>query len=397
MFQFHSSVDTSKKKSGQPKAVWAIFFTAIIAFMSLGLVDPILPAIANQLGATPSEVTLLFTTYFAVTGVAMLITGAVSTRLGIKRTMLSGVIIIALFSTLAGLSNTIWTIDGLRGVWGLGNALFVATALTSIILISENGVSKAVILYEAAIGLGLSTGPLLGGLLGEISWRYPFIGVGCLMTVGFIFLFTLMPNEDESDRIMRKKTSLLDPFRALKHHSIMVLGLTAALYNFGFFTLLAYAPFIIGLDAHGIGLVFIGWGVLLALTSVFLAPRLQRRFGMINSMCTMLTIFAVVLLIMGIYTSIQWIIIVSIIFAGALIGTINTLITTAVMQATTIERSTVSAAYSFVRFIGAAIAPYLAGVLAVLYSPHVPFIVGGCFVFGSAFFVLLNRRHVESA
>ena len=67
------------------------------------------------------------------------------------------------------------------------------------------------------------------------------------------------------------------------------------------------------------------------------------------------------------------------------------------MQATTIERSTVSAAYSFVRFIGAAIAPYLAGVLAVLYSPHVPFIVGGCFVFGSAFFVLLNRRHVESA
>jgi MFS family permease len=99
---------------------------------------------------------------------------------------------------------------------------------------------------------------------------------------------------------------------------------------------------------------------------------------------------------MGIYTSIQWIIIVSIIFAGALIGTINTLITTAVMQATTIERSTVSAAYSFVRFIGAAIAPYLAGVLAVIYSPHIPFIVGGCFVFSSAIFALFNRHHIKS-
>jgi ACDE family multidrug resistance protein len=392
MFPFNNL----NKRVSQPKAVWAVFFTAIIAFMSLGLVDPILPAIANQLGATPSEVTLLFTTYFAVTGVAMLITGAVSTRLGIKRTMLSGVIIIAVFSTLAGLSNNIWTIDGLRGVWGLGNALFVATALTSIILISENGVSKAVILYEAAIGLGLSTGPLLGGLLGEISWRYPFIGVGCLMTIGFIFLFTSMPDEPESERILRKKTSLIDPFRAMKNHSILVLAVTAALYNFGFFTLLAYAPFIIGLDAHGIGLVFIGWGVLVAITSVFLAPRLQHRFGMINSMCTMLTVFAVVLLIMGIYTSTQWIIIVSIIFAGALIGTINTLITTAVMQATTIERSTVSAAYSFLRFIGAAIAPYLAGVLAVIYSPHIPFIVGGCFVFSSAIFVLYNRRYVKS-
>ena len=55
--------NNSKKRTSQPKAVWAVFFTAIIAFMSLGLVDPILPAIANQLGATPSEVTLLFTTY----------------------------------------------------------------------------------------------------------------------------------------------------------------------------------------------------------------------------------------------------------------------------------------------------------------------------------------------
>jgi ACDE family multidrug resistance protein len=397
MFSSTSSTDNPEKMDNQPKAVWAVFFTAIIAFMSLGLVDPILPAIANQLGATPSQVTLLFTTYFAVMGVAMLITGAVSSRLGIKRTMLLGVIIIAVFSTLGGLSSNIWTIDAMRGVWGLGNALFVATALTSIILLSENGVSKSVILYEAAIGLGLSTGPLLGGLLGEISWRYPFIGVGFLMTIAFIFLLISMPNEQESDRILKKKTSLLDPFRAMKHHKIMILGLTAALYNFGFFTLLAYAPFVIGLDAHGIGFVFIGWGILLAFTSVFMAPRLQKRFGIIKSMCTMLTIFAIVLLIMGIYTSTQWIIIFSIIFSGALIGNINTLITTAVMQATNIEGSTVSAAYSFLRFIGAAIAPYLAGVLAVVYSPHIPFLVGGCFVFASAIFILLNRHQLKTS
>ncbi len=387
---------SSTNSANNQKAMWAVFFTGIIAFMSLGLVDPILPAIANQLGATPSQVTLLFTTYFAVMGVAMLITGAVSSRLGIKRTMLLGVIIIAVFSTLAGLLSNIYLIDAMRGVWGLGNALFVATALTSIILFSTNSVSKAVILYEAAIGLGLSTGPLLGGLLGEISWRYPFIGVGFLMTIAFIFLLTSMPNEDESDKVLRKKTSLLDPFRAMKHHKIMILGITAALYNFGFFTLLAYAPFVIGLDAHGIGLVFIGWGSLLAITSVFMAPQLQKRFGIIKSMSTMLTIFAIVLLIMGIYTSTQWIIIFSIIFAGALIGNINTLITTAVMQATNIERSTVSAAYSFLRFIGAAIAPYLAGVLAVIYSPHIPFLVGGCFVLASAIFVLLNRHHLKT-
>jgi CBS domain-containing protein len=64
------------------------------------------------------------------------------------------------------------------------------------------------------------------------------------------------------------------------------------------------------------------------------------------------------------------------------------------MKATSIETSTASAAYSFLRFIGAAIAPALAGILAAIYSPHIPFIVGAVFVFGSVIFVYINRHHV---
>lgn len=392
MLSIHSN--HSKKSKRQPKSVWAVFFASIVAFMGLGLVDPILPAISNQLGASPSQVTLLFTSYNAVMAVAMLVTGVISTRLGIKKTLIMGVIIIATFSTLGGFSNDIWTIVGLRGFWGIGNALFVATALTAIVTLSKNGTAKSVILYEAAIGLGISVGPLLGGLLGESSWRYPFIGVGILMAVAFIFLITLMPKEQKKENTTESGTSLLDPFRVMKHRSIMVFGIAACLYNFGFFTLLAYAPFIMGLDAFGIGLVFVGWGVLLAVTSVFMAPRLQQRFGTIKSMCVMLTLFAIVLLVMGIWTSVQWVVIAAIVLSGALLGNNNTLITTAVMNAAPVERSTASAAYSFLRFIGSAIAPFLAGVLAEMFSPHVPFIVGGCFVLSSVIFVLLNRKHV---
>ena len=52
----------------QPKAVWAVAFAAGVSFMGLGLVAPILPAIAKDLDASPSQVELLFTSYFAVTG-----------------------------------------------------------------------------------------------------------------------------------------------------------------------------------------------------------------------------------------------------------------------------------------------------------------------------------------
>jgi MFS transporter, ACDE family, multidrug resistance protein len=389
-----STTETKKSFLNQPRSVWAVFFACIIAFMGLGLVDPILVTIADELHATPSQVTLLFTSYNAVMAVAMLITGAISSRLGIKWTLLIGIIIIAIFSALGGFSNSIWALVGLRGGWGLGNALFVATALAAIVSLSTSGTAKAIILYEAAIGLGISVGPLLGGWLGGMSWRGPFLGVSTLMVVAFIGLITLMPNTKQSGAA-QAKTSIRDPFRALKHRALLVFGIGAALYNFGFFTLLAYAPFVMGLDEHGIGFVFLGWGILLAVTSVYMAPILQRRYGTVKSMSAMLTLFALVLLAMGIWTSTQWVVIAAVIFAGALLGNNNTLITTAVMNSAPVERSTASAAYSFLRFIGGAIAPFFAGKLAEWYNPSMPFYVGAVFVLISVIFIALNHKHVK--
>ena len=268
----------------QPKAVWAVAFAAVVSFMGLGLVDPILPAIATDLRASPSQVELLFTSYFAVTGVSMLVTSAVASRIGAKRTLLAGLALIVLFSALAGASDSIGAIVGLRAGWGLGNALFIATALSVIIGSASGGVAGAVMLYEAALGLGISVGPLLGGELGAISWRGPFFGVAVLMTIGFVATAVLLdktPAPAKSER-----TSVLEPLRALRHRAVRGSALTSALYNFGFFTLLAYTPFPLGLGAHELGYVFFGWGLMLAIFAVFVAPAISRR---IAASCASLT------------------------------------------------------------------------------------------------------------
>ncbi len=49
---------------------------------------------------------------------------------------------------------------------------------------------------------------------------------------------------------------------------------------------------------------------------------------------------------------------------------------------------------SSARFIGGAIAPYLAGKLAEWFNPHVPFLVGGVFVVLSVIYLWLNRKHL---
>ena len=356
----------------QPKAVWALAFSCVIAFMGLGLVDPILPAISHDLNASPSQVELLFTSYFAVTGVSMLVTGWVSSRIGVRSTLLLGLALIVAFSALAGASGSIGAIVGFRAGWGLGNALFIATALAAIVGAASGGVGGAIILYEAALGLGISTGPLLGGLLGGISWRGPFFGVAVLMTIGFVGLFALLDKTPPPAH----HSSLADPFRALRDRGLLTMALTALFYNFGFFTMLGFTPFPMHLSAHGLGFVFCGWGILLAICSVFVAPRLQERFGTVPTMYVILALIAADLVAMGVFTDSQVALIVAVIVAGAFLGVNNTLVTQGVMRVAPIERGVASAAYSFVRFSGGAIAPWLAGKLSEWFDVHVPFYVG---------------------
>ncbi|MEU1663742.1 MFS transporter [Streptomyces sparsogenes] len=360
----------------QPKAVWAVAFACVISFMGIGLVDPILPALSSQLHATPSQVSLLFTSYLVVTAVAMLVTGFVSSRIGAKRTLVAGLAIIVVFSALAGASGSISGIVGFRAGWGLGNALFIATSLAVIVGSASGGFAGAIILYETALGVGIAVGPLLGGELGGISWRGPFFGVAALMAIALIATLALVQPTPAPAR----RASLLDPLKALRHRGLLIMGLMALCYNWGFFTVLGYSPYPMELGTHELGYVFTGWGLLVAVFSVFVAPRLQARLGIARALYLNLVLFALDILVIGLFTSSRTTLIAAVILAGAFIGVNNTITTQAVMTVAPVERSVASAAYGFVRFIGGGLAPYAAGRLAEHYDVHVPFYVGAAAV-----------------
>jgi MFS transporter, ACDE family, multidrug resistance protein len=374
----------------QPKAVWAVAFACVVAFMGIGLVDPILKPIADNLNASPSQVSLLFTSYMAVMGVAMLITGVVASRIGAKRTLLLGLVVIIAGAGLAGMSDTVTGIVGWRALWGLGNALFIATALATIVSSARGSVAQAIILYEAALGLGIAVGPLVGGVLGSISWRGPFFGVSALMAFALVVTAILLPSTPRAERA----TTLADPFRALRHRGLLGVAITALLYNFGFFTLLAFTPFPLDMSAHQIGLIFFGWGLALAFTSVVVAPRLQHRFGTVATLLVHLLAMTATLTVMAVGTDNKAVLATCVVVSGLFIGVNNTLITETVMKAAPVERGVASAAYSFVRFAGAAMAPWLAGVLGEHVSMHMPFWVGAAAVLLGAGVLWTTRQYL---
>ncbi|WP_270573467.1 MFS transporter [Bacillus glycinifermentans] len=376
----------------QPKAVWAVAFACVISFMGIGLVDPILPAIAAQLHASPSQVSLLFTSYLLVTGFAMILSGAISSRICAKQTLISGLILIIIFAALGGFSHSIAQLVGFRGGWGLGNALFISTALAVIVSVATGGSAKAIILYEAALGLGISVGPLAGGELGTISWRAPFFGVSILMAVALLAILILLPAIPKP----QKKVSIAAPIRALRYRGLLTLSLAAFLYNFGFFTLLAYSPFVLDLNERGLGYVFFGWGLLLAITSVFTAPAVERALGTVRSLILLFVLFAADLLALAIWTDYMALVISFIVIGGGILGMVNTILTTAVMGAAPVERSVASSAYSSIRFIGGAIAPWLAGVLADHYNAHAPYVAGCIAVLIGMAVLIGGRRHLAN-
>ncbi|MBJ6643973.1 MFS transporter [Streptomyces sp. BSE7F] len=370
----------------QPKAVWATAGASVVAFMGIGLVDPILPSIAEGLDATAGQVSLLFTSYFLITALAMLVTGFVSSRIGGRRTLLLGLALVVAFAGLSGTSGSVGELVGFRAGWGLGNALFVSTALAVIVGAAAGGSAAAILLYESALGLGMACGPLLGALLGDASWRYPFFGTAALMAVGFACIATFLKEQPRPAR----KTSLLDPVKALGHGGLASTAVSAFFYNYTFFTVLAFTPFVLDMSPYRSGAVFFAWGVLLAVFSVVVAPRLQKLFGSLRVLGGSLVLLAVDVLVLGHggHTAA----VACTVLSGALIGVNNTVYTELALGVSDAPRPVASAGYNFVRWFAAAAAPFFAPRIEEWSDVHMPFTVAAVTAVLGALVVLVRRR-----
>jgi nucleotide-binding universal stress UspA family protein len=98
-----------------------------------------------------------------------------------------------------------------------------------------------------------------------------------------------------------------------------------------------------------------------------------------------LAAFAIVVLVIALWTTDRAVLIPAVIISGIFIGVNNTITTQAVMTVSPVEKPVASAAYSFVRFIGGGLAPYAAGRLVLAINIHFPFfIAAGAIVAGIA-------------
>jgi ACDE family multidrug resistance protein len=368
-------------------AIYATALTAFFAIAGIAIVDPILPVIGQEIGASTWQIELLFTAYVAVMALGMVPATVATGRFGYKKILVAGVGVVAVAAVGAALAGGLVGLALLRGLWGLGNAMFFVTAMVLLVSLA-NDRGWAVELYETCLGLGFALGPLLGGLLGQISWRVPFLACGVFMVGAMVLSLVKLRDPDERPAPLRYR-QVFAPFR---RPAFVVLSVVVAAYNFVFFIVLGYTPIALGLDVVPLGLVFTGWGVGLAVGILVIGHRLAHRLGAVQTVGVALVVLLVALVGLatspGTVVSVGWLVV-----AGLAMGVTNANVTDLALGVGDPDRRVTTGAFNLVRWGFAAPAPVVAGLLAENVGLAAPFWVGAAvLVVGVATMLLLGHR-----
>jgi EmrB/QacA subfamily drug resistance transporter len=154
----------------------AVCATTFMLLVDITIVNVALPSVQQQLDASLTGLQWVVDAY-AVTLAALILTaGALADRYGRRLVFASGVVIFTVASFLCGAAWDVVALDVARVLQGVGGAALFATAL-ALIGAEYQGAERAsaIAIWGATIGLGVASGPLLGGILTDsLSWRWVF-------------------------------------------------------------------------------------------------------------------------------------------------------------------------------------------------------------------------------
>jgi MFS transporter, DHA1 family, tetracycline resistance protein len=202
------------------KALLAIFLTLALDSIGTGLIMPILPALIRDAGhmeATGWQYGALLSLYAAMQFLFAPLLGALSDRYGRRPLLLLSVLGAAVdYVFMAFAPNLILLFVG-RAISGITGAnMSVASAYITDIT-PEEGRAKRFGQMSALFGIGFMIGPILGGFLGEIWVRAPFLAAAVLNALNLVLIFFVVPETRKPAEAVASapRLSLLGPFKPL--------------------------------------------------------------------------------------------------------------------------------------------------------------------------------------
>jgi DHA1 family multidrug resistance protein-like MFS transporter len=145
----------------------AISFTVALGY---GIVAPAIPEFARQFGVSAAAAASVISAFALMRIAGALPAGRLLERFGGHAVMVAGIAIVAASSLVAGFSGSFAQLIILRGVGGLGSAMYTVSARTVLLVSVPEGLrGRASGLFSGAFLLGAISGPAVGGLVTELT------------------------------------------------------------------------------------------------------------------------------------------------------------------------------------------------------------------------------------
>ena len=253
-----------------------IFITLLIDIIGLGIIIPVMPALLQELsGATVSEASqyggwMLFA-YAAMQFVCAPIIGGLSDRYGRRPVLLASLFGFGVDYIFLAFAPTIgWLFVG-RIIAGMMGASFTTAGAYIADVSTPETRAQNFGIMGAAFGLGFIIGPMLGGFLGTLGPRVPFMVSAGLSLANWLYGFFILPESLKLENRRKFEWSRANPVGSLlnlKKYPV-ILGLVTSLVlvyisahavqsNWAFYTIekFSWDSKTIGLSLAVVGLVF---------------------------------------------------------------------------------------------------------------------------------------------
>jgi MFS family permease len=181
---------------GLPRETFVLALVAFCVALGFGIVVPAVPLFALELGVGPTAAGAVVSAFALMRLVSGLSGGKLVDRVGERRALLLGLGVVAVSSVLAGLAVSFPQLLVLRGLGGVGSAVFTIAATSLLLRVAkaaQRGRTQSV--YRGGFLLGGIVGPAFGGAVLAVSIRAPFFLYAGTLALAMTVAALLLPRE----------------------------------------------------------------------------------------------------------------------------------------------------------------------------------------------------------
>ncbi|RJK98390.1 MFS transporter [Vallicoccus soli] len=176
-----------------PREVAVLAAVAFAVALGFGVVAPAIPLFAREFGVGRTAAGAVVSAFAAMRLASALLGGRLVDRYGERLVLATGIGIVAVSSLLAGLAQSYAQLLVLRGVGGVGSAMFTVSAVSLVLrVVGPDQRARAMGVYQGGFILGGIAGPAFGGALAGGSLRAPFFVYAATLAaagaIGMVFL-----------------------------------------------------------------------------------------------------------------------------------------------------------------------------------------------------------------